>query len=517
MKDKNKNNKPDNQSSKTQPEKENNTQPLKENPSEPEKLRLEIKKLRFETSTARYLEVFKGLGVVVTSLGIVGTILLGISQLRQTQLSRDDERFEREISRLGSPQATERLTGLAGIQQFLRAEDATRQENALRYLINAAVIEKDDTVRGAMLDLLNAIPSMKLKHSALDEGLVAARDRNRAVLKRLVGQFWKQQDAANKRLVDPLFTEVPIGNPTAEERAPLEASAQAVAALVRAGAQASDLSGIYCVECKFSTLDSPSKLPETKFDNSWLRRADFSGANLKMASFQNSDLILANFTSANLESAKLTAEVQLEPAGVAAGVHSGQLASAWGANFACSNLSFADFSGRTVFSLIYENPTYGGNMRDEFYNANLEGTKLKKLRILVATPESKTPKGDSLPFLREELSPTNSATFSSIEKAVAYFSEGTYSLWIGELAGSEELKSLNGPYRRDLYLTFSSIRSARNWEKAELPDPIKSFIALNDSSLAKPFVSYNCKTGQQNVDITDMFSKDDKGPKQTRF
>lgn len=88
-------------------------------------------------------ELGKMLAGIATTVGIIGTLWLGLSQLRVTQTSRDAERFERAISRLGSVQPSERLTGLAGIQQFLKAPDEIRQEDSLRYLINAAVIEKD--------------------------------------------------------------------------------------------------------------------------------------------------------------------------------------------------------------------------------------------------------------------------------------------------------------------------------------------------------------------------------------
>src|SRR5947207_6559552 len=137
-------------------------------PDDSRKLELEIQKLQFDVTTGKRLELFKAIGPLVTSLGIIGALLLGIWQLKQTQVSRDDERFERSVARLGSPQPNERLTGLVGIQQFLKSPDVSRQESTLRYLINAVVIEKDGTVRSAILDLLNSLPELKLSNQSLN-------------------------------------------------------------------------------------------------------------------------------------------------------------------------------------------------------------------------------------------------------------------------------------------------------------------------------------------------------------
>lgn len=100
---------------------------------DPRKLDLEIRKLQFEVTTGKRLELFKAVAPLVTSLGILGTLFVGLWQMRQTQVSRDDDRFERSVTRLGSTQANERLTGLAGIQQFLKSPDPARQESTLRY------------------------------------------------------------------------------------------------------------------------------------------------------------------------------------------------------------------------------------------------------------------------------------------------------------------------------------------------------------------------------------------------
>ena len=479
-----------------------------------EKRGLELEKLRFEATTSKKLEIFKGIGVFVTTLGILGTLWLGISQLRETQASHDDERFERAVARLASSQATERLTGLAAVQQFLRSPDSSRQESTLRYLVNAVVIEHDPTVRSAILDVLNSLSDLHLNRHALSEGLATARDRNRAILRRLMDEFTNAQTVAKKRLVGSSYSEVPIGNPPLDERAPLDSSAAAIAALVRAGGRVDDLSLTYCVECKFSTLASPSHLANVSFENAFLRRADFSGADLHSSSFHNADLILTNFTSANLESADFSEDAPLESWTEAAAVYSGNLASSWGATFACSDLSKTNFGGRTIVTLIYEDPVYGGASHDEFYKANLDGAKLGKVSALIAIPaQMMSSVGTPGSILPKEFSPIDGVA-SPTGNQVDYFDKGKYALWQSDL--NSGIKQLPNPYRRDLVVAMSSLAAASHVESAELPDGLRSFIAENAGIISKPFVSFDCKGGKS-VDVSDVLSPSDKGPKATRF
>jgi|GEM_PF-6762043 len=474
---------------------------------EDKKLGLEIAKLQSELKNSNTFEWAKAIGAFVTSLGIIGTLLLGLSQQRESRISRDEERFERNVTRLGSTQVAERLTGLAGIKPFLKSTDRSQQIGALTYLINAGVIESDPTVRSAIDGLFDKISDLNIQADVLNEGLTAARDRNRAVYSRAVNAFWEKQNEAKKRLVDPKYTEVPIGNPSPSEMAPLEISARMIAGFIRAGAKINDLSNIYCAKCVFSSLEKPANLAGVSFEQAILRRSDFSGAQLESASFHNADLVLTNFLGSNLSNSKLTADTTMEPWSISAAVYSGEMWSSYGAIFACSNLSNADLSGRMIFTLIYENDTYGGNMRDEFYNADLSGTKMSKIQYSIGVPANKLDSKATSSFFPLDLSPTDSSNFSKLTDPIHYFKETSLVIFTNFGNLSDKFKPIPNPYEQDLLISMSSLASARNLSKAELPQGIRQFIDDNSQKLQKPFISYNCATGQKNADISGMFAK----------
>ncbi|RXH57195.1 pentapeptide repeat-containing protein [Granulicella sibirica] len=474
---------------------------------ETQKLELEIAKLKSDVVSGNKFEVVKAVGTFLTSLGIIGTLLLGLSQQRQTRISRDDERFERSVTRLGSQQIAERLTGLAGLRPFLQSPDRSRQISALNYLVNAGVIEPDPTVRSAIENLFDSISNLNLDAAVLNEGLTAARDRNRAVYIRATNAFIKQQTDAKKRLVDEKFTEVLIGNPPPEEISPLEISSRMIAALVRAGASIEDLSKIYCPNCSFSSRERPARLVGVSFENAILRRAVFTAADLELASFHNADLILADFIGAKLVRAKFTADSVFEPWSISAAANSGELASSWGTIFACSDLSYADFGGRTVFTLIYRNGVYGGNMRDEFNKALLVGTKFREAAFTIAVPLDGISQAQLAPLLPAQYSPMTNANFSVLSGPVNYFKETKLTIWKYFGGEDAEFKPLPNEYGPDLTTVMSGFLNARSLDKAELPKFMSSFINQNRGALEKPLISYNCSNGQKSADISGMFSQ----------
>ena len=159
-------------------------------------------------------------------------------------------------------------------------------------------------------------------------------------------------------------------------------------------------------------------------------------------------------------------------------------------------------------------------MRDELYKADLRGTKLRAARILVAVPEALTasPHQKGQPtFIPAELALMTPNAFSPAGEPVSYFGGIKYSLWVGDLGTADQkIKPIPNEYRRDLVITLSSFVAARHLADADLPDSIRSFITENAEELKKPFLPYDCKGGKS-ADVSDMFSADDKGPKNTRF
>jgi hypothetical protein len=155
-----------------------------------EEYELRVKKLAFETGWGKFFEGFRAIGTIFAAIGVIGTLALGLYQQRQNRISRDDERFDRSVARVGSGQTSERLTGLAGLQQFLVSGDADRQQAALLYLVNAATIETDPTLRSAIIDTFNSLQNSELNPRVLNAALLSARDRNRALFKRFRDRPW---------------------------------------------------------------------------------------------------------------------------------------------------------------------------------------------------------------------------------------------------------------------------------------------------------------------------------------
>lgn len=108
---------------------------------------LPIRKLKLETEILarqlkpRYflLEVAKAIAGPVAVLGLMWTIVVGISQQGALQQSKEDERFDKAVTRLAGPSPTERLTGLAGLQLFLEPEYKSHHRGTLSFLVNALV------------------------------------------------------------------------------------------------------------------------------------------------------------------------------------------------------------------------------------------------------------------------------------------------------------------------------------------------------------------------------------------
>ena len=282
--------------------------------------------------------------------------------------------------------------------------------------------------------------------------------------------------------VDRDYDESLIGKPSQEEKESLEASAQIIAALVRAGAYSADLSGIYCLGCRFSSRSSPSHMEGVSFDNSFLRRANFAGAFLSSSSFHNASLILTRFLYTDLHGAKFTSDT-----GVAANVSASELAgdisySFYGSNFACSNLSESDFTGTPLLGLIYNNPVSGGWVHHEFYGANLGGTKFDNSTVVIALPENLATKarGSSALMLPDQLT---QSTLSA-----------KYLIWEANWGNSTQgNKSIPREYWNDVRYALTSMNAAQNFRTSNLPRPLRQWANQNEALIAKPINGYDCK------------------------
>jgi hypothetical protein len=115
-----------------------------------QKLSLEQRLLTRQLSLQGLLiEWLKAAAVPVTLLGAITAFFIGFGQLRQNAENQTAERFDKSLTRLASERADERMTGVSGLQLFLRARDSSLQEQTLQFLINALSLEWETRVQGA--------------------------------------------------------------------------------------------------------------------------------------------------------------------------------------------------------------------------------------------------------------------------------------------------------------------------------------------------------------------------------
>jgi uncharacterized protein YjbI with pentapeptide repeats len=466
------------------------------------KLELETKLLSQQLQPKYWrLEVAKAVAGSLAIFGVIVTLYLGVSQLGETRRSNDDERFDRAVARLASSTPTERLAGVVGLGLYLEPRQKPRHRATLRFLVNALAAEQDPVVRGELLDRLSQLTLAQVSQDDLNDALERLRDRNISLYGRLHAAFMYQVLHGTAHLSDKGNDETEVGAASEDDLAPLRGTASALTTLIRNGARAKNLSGIYCVRCDFSgkvwdmtnpefsnvadfAHADPTKaldLSGTDFHGAILRNANFLGANLRETSFDGADLTGTNFAGADLSNAKLTDFGRSHY--IIQGMEtSGHLYGGMFPDFTCADLSGADFSGSILFAIYGSsppNPAYA-----ILHNANLANAKFGQMDVLTATrvpPNyNPTPPERMSAFLFEGY--RQAGEFSDIRdwdeqpNIVEVF-------W-----GSPQLRikePIPADYRLGIQLVFSNLASARNLDKSELPQGMKDFISRNKKSLAQ--------------------------------
>jgi uncharacterized protein YjbI with pentapeptide repeats len=449
----------------------------------------------------RMLEAAKAVAGSLAIFGVVVTLYLGVSQLGETHRSNDDERFDKAVARLASSTPTERLAGVVGLGLYLEPRQKPRHRATLRFLVNALAAEQDPVVRGELLDRLSQLTLGQISQDDLNDALERLRDRNISLYARLHAAFMYQVLHGTAHLADKGNDETEVGAASEDDLAPLRATASALTALIKNGARAKNLSGVYWVRCDFSgkiwdmtnpdfskvadfAHADPTKtldLSGADFHGAILRNANFLGVNLRETSFDGADLTSTNFAGADLSNAKLTDFGRRHY--IIQGMEtSGHLSGGMFPDFTCADLSGADFSGSILFAIYASsppNPAYA-----ILHNANLTNTKLEQMDVLTASRVSPnynpTPPERMSTFLFEGY--RQAGEFSDIKdwdeqpNIVELF-------W-----GSPQLRirePISADYRLGIQLVFSNLASARNLDKSELPQRMKDFISRNQKSLAQ--------------------------------
>src|SRR5262249_12409304 len=165
----------------------------------------------------------------------------------------------------------------------------------------------------------------------------------------------------------------------------------AIVVLMRLGARARDLSGIYCVECDFTHLD----LSQTNFSGSILHSSKFSNATLSGANFADANLENTQFIAADLQDAILTGKAHSYISNIfnTHNTHEGNQrifinqSFISGPIFDCADLRRANFSGHSIFGFVSEKARSQDKspplllFSASFVGVNLEGTNFGEAQM----------------------------------------------------------------------------------------------------------------------------------------
>lgn len=439
------------------------------------------------------IEWLKGLAGLAAIIGLAVAFLVNSRQLAELAASRDEERFDKAVSRLGSQSPSERLTGLEGLKLFLEPSQKARHQPVLLFLANAVAIEKDATVRGAILDTFASLRQYPIEQQVLNDTLAAERDRNRSILKTLQARFQKRVNENTETIFEKGNDEVGVGNLSPEDLSPLQATATTIASLVRSGAYLQDLSDIYCVSCVFSSDDRSVNLSNVRFDRSYLRRASFAKVILENSSFDGAYLIQTDFTSADLRRAKLTDPPLVDPP-IQAILIQKALWAASGPIFECADLTEADFHGSVMFG-FYWTDIYGTGYFPRFFGANLSHAKLDSFTIFTAIPTdvaARTKTSGNFPGDIFPIKYAQSAGSGNI--AVEGWMKKKY--LITSYAVGKDFQFI-GPippmiWQHSMYAALNSLASAKNLKDAEMPAGLRAFMVANSAVLSRTIISTTC-------------------------
>jgi uncharacterized protein YjbI with pentapeptide repeats len=308
------------------------------------KRRLEIEKLTLEKrALERQLSLYgllmqwlQAFGVPVTLLGAILVFFVGYNQLHQTAETREADRFDRTLTRLSSERPDNRMSGVSGLELFLRDSHSAFQKATLQFLINALSVEKNSQVQGAILDMISEIDPKNVDSATLNSALRTAVERNRSLASSITAAWHSRMERDKKgkikafaipdvdvaslgesvpaAIIAKLTLEQylalldvergPFDDLPADQVMPLQGLVGAINRLIALGATGLDFKGIYCARCDFT----PAKnMNSAIFDGAFLANADFAHVKLERASFYGADVSRASFFAADLTDADFRA------------------------------------------------------------------------------------------------------------------------------------------------------------------------------------------------------------------
>jgi uncharacterized protein YjbI with pentapeptide repeats len=401
----------------------------------------------------------------LTGLAAIAALLAAFFQLQQNQYQRSEDRLERAITRIASPNTNERLAGVSTLRVFLDEGSSGQRRIALSALANSVAAETEPVVWGATLDVLKHADSR-----SRDEILADLANGSRGLLPAAM----KKQPAQAFKLW--LVDEGDFGRLQNLERAIVE--------LLQEGARTRNMAGIYCVECNFEGLD----LRGTDFSGAVLNNSSFKRSKLSNSSFEHAVMLATSFVGADLRGVKFTRQPQNQDFASITVTNGGE--TIWGPDFTCANLENADFSGPALLSFVEEGRDFmlpGTLFTAKFSNSNLLHADFRQIGVygaLIPKPEALQPSLTPLAWatwarqnfplpmdsfaVEDKPRETNLVTLNGAKKASYLFFHGTPS---PSLPIGGDLGRFAGSLKGIAYAFSNS-----NWNDAQLPNSLRQFL-----------------------------------------
>jgi uncharacterized protein YjbI with pentapeptide repeats len=312
------------------------------------------------------------------------------NDLKLSELAAQD-RLDRVVSRLAERDATKRQAAVMTLRSYLGQDQRAHHLEVLLALAGALALEDTVGVRHSLVRAIADVDPAVIDAAGLSATLQTLLEVNRGLVKEIaLHDGWLARDPVQKdRQAD----------------ANLQATADAIAALLRKGVKVRNLKAIYLGRVDLSHLD----LSSVVFDGSVLTDADFSDAKLMKASFDTADLLSVDFKRADLRGARFTL-----PLFYRAGAIRQNYIEPWmdyepgkrywltPPNFQCADLRDADFYGHPLLPVFVDGSGLSQfiSWPGSFAFANLQGANLREIQIfgIWRLQDVATKEGLGIPF-----------------------------------------------------------------------------------------------------------------------
>ena len=282
------------------------------------KTQLEIDKLELEIAALKYKRSFLGkaqdgiiaIGPLAALFALLWTIHAGLLQQEQQRLDAVSGRFERAYAKLGSQLPSERSSGVAQLSALLHTDGGSRDQEMLTALVNQLALDDNPAVGSAILNLFENLDKGTGK-AALDSALQSVVHLQNVLVQSSgltpyeLSTAWR--DERGQFLITPSYDPKGIRDPQpVSEYGQLDlenlfALKSALVSLMKAGATAREMSGIFCPHCDFGQLGVDAS--GVSFRNAILNDSKWNGLRMERADFQDAILDRSTFWASNLQHA----------------------------------------------------------------------------------------------------------------------------------------------------------------------------------------------------------------------